>query len=208
MLGAVFGEIAMICKTFASVLLLALLSAAARAETPGWCQYSLADLPKGAPRFEDYAAPVEKIARTPRVDFHGDGTARLFRTQLRDAAKGGVNFAGHYALGQWGCGTGCLNWGVVDLESGRTATDKTMFSLENNRIDFSRDHAAEGIAKRLHAQYVFGVLLFRADSRLLVTLGQPNEDETRDGAAFYEWSGAAFRRIAFYPAMTLCKKPD
>ena len=30
-----------------------------------------------------------------------------FRTRLTDAAKGGVNFAGHYALVQFGCGMGC-----------------------------------------------------------------------------------------------------
>lgn len=42
-----------------------------------------------------------------------------FRTYLRRALKGGVNFGGHYVLTMPGCGTSCLNPIVVDVKTGR-----------------------------------------------------------------------------------------
>ena len=42
-----------------------------------------------------------------------------FRTYLRRALKGGVNFGGHYVLAMPGCGTSCLNPILVDVKTGR-----------------------------------------------------------------------------------------
>jgi len=44
-----------------------------------------------------------------------------FRTRLNDAVKGGVNFAGHYALVQFGCGMGCTQGYMIDLTNGQVA---------------------------------------------------------------------------------------
>lgn len=197
-----------------SAALAALLYAAAPAhadEIPSWCQYALSDAPKHAPSFERYAVKVERVARSPRVDLHSNWRARMFRTNLREAAKEGAksgpNFAGHYALASWGCGTGCLDWALVDLRTGKVSTDENMFSLENNRVDFRRENEDNAYAKKRHATYEFGVMLYRPDSSLLVTLGQPNEDESRDGMAYYHWTGKHFEKIAFFPAIKLCHKP-
>lgn len=208
------GNLAMMKTGTSSAALAALLlvtTAASAADIPGWCQYALSDAPKSAPKFESYAVPVEHVAHAPRVDLQSDPRARLFRTNLRNATKDGVrygpNFAGHYRLASWGCGTGCLNWMLVDLNTGRIASDNTMYSLENNRVAFDREKEDDAYAKRRHATYEFGVLLYRADSSLLMTLGTPNEDEARDGIAYYRWTGKTFQKLAFYPAMKLCKKP-
>jgi len=203
-------------KTRTSSLTLAALLCAATPvcadAIPPWCQYALSDAPQNAPRFERYAVPVARVAHAPRIDLAGNRRARDFRTRLREAAeegaKSGPNFAGHYALASWGCGTGCLDWALVDLKTGKVSTDEAMFSLENNRIDFQREKDDDAYAKRRRATYEFGVLLYRPDSALLVTLGTPNEDEARDGMAYYRWTGKTFRRIAFYPAIRLCKKPE
>ncbi|HTT98951.1 MAG TPA: hypothetical protein VMF58_12940 [Rhizomicrobium sp.] len=202
-------------KTGTSAVALAALllgtAAAGADDLPAWCQYALSDAPQNAPAFERYSVPVVHVAHAPRVAL-GDRRARLYRTQLRDAAKDGAtfgpNFAGHYRLASWGCGTGCLNWGLVDLKTGRVAFDKTMFSLENEHIDFSREKADDNYARARRAFYEFGVLLYRPDSALLMTLGTPNEDELRDGMAFYHWTGKTFHRIASIPAIKVCKKPD
>jgi hypothetical protein len=201
-------------KTGTSVMTLAALllvgTAAPAAEIPGRCQYALGDAPNNAPSFDRYAVPVAHVKHAPRVDL-SQTRARLYRTQLRDAAREGAqfgpNFAGHYRLASWGCGTGCLNWGLVDLKTGRVAFDKSMFSLENGHIDFSREKQDGDYARARRAFYEFGVLLYRPDSALLMTLGTPNEDQSRDGMAFYHWTGKIFRRIAFTPAIKLCKKP-
>jgi hypothetical protein len=200
-------------KTGTSIAALAALlleCSAVSAGIPGWCQYALSDAPARAPKFAAYAVPVTHVKRAPRVDLR-QPHARLYRTQLRDAAKQGAqsgpNFAGHYRLASWGCGTGCLSWGLVDLKTGRVAFDKSMLTIDNARVDFSREKDDDAYARARRAIYEFGVLLYRPDSSLLMTLGAPNEDETRDGMTYYRWTGKSFREIAFFPAIGLCKKP-
>ena len=71
-----------------------------------------------SPRFEDY--PVKEIYRgrvAPVIlDTH---RARMFRTRLREDSRTGTNFAGHYTVVFWGCGTGCAQLAVVDARTGR-----------------------------------------------------------------------------------------
>jgi len=45
--------------------------------------------------------------------------ALMFRTRLRQAAAGGVNFAGKYELALWGCGTGCVEGAIVSARDGQ-----------------------------------------------------------------------------------------
>lgn len=42
-----------------------------------------------------------------------------FRTRIREAAKEKVNFASHYTLTTWGCGTGCEMGAAVDAITGK-----------------------------------------------------------------------------------------
>src|SRR5919112_705269 len=71
-----------------------------------------------APRFEDYPARgVYKGRPAPvRLDSR---QARMFRTRLREDSRSGPNFAGHYTVVIWGCGSGCAQMGVVDARTGR-----------------------------------------------------------------------------------------
>ncbi len=57
-----------------------------------------------------YRGPIAKDISDPR---HG------FRTYLRRALKGCVNFGGHYVLAMPGCGTACLSPILVDVKTGR-----------------------------------------------------------------------------------------
>ena len=69
--------------------------------------------------------PAERyLSGTPRTpDFAGrDVQYRYYRTRLHDGARGGVNFAGHYAMVEIGCGTSCRFAFVVDLESGEVGS--------------------------------------------------------------------------------------
>ncbi len=71
------------------------------------------------PGFEEY--PVAgKFTGTPAVvDLRSHPKARLFRTMLREGAKRGPNFAGHYTVVTWGCGSDCRMVAVVDARTGR-----------------------------------------------------------------------------------------
>jgi hypothetical protein len=70
------------------------------------------------PRFEDYQ--TEKIYKGPvaPVNLSSHRQARMFRTKLREGASAGPNFAGHYTVVKWGCGTECVQIAIVDAKSG------------------------------------------------------------------------------------------
>ena len=50
----------------------------------------------------------------------------------------------------------------------------------------------------------FNSLRFRRNSRLLVALGAPRENEQRDGATMLVWNGTALRMLRFVPRADLC----
>jgi hypothetical protein len=85
-----------------------------------------------APRFEDY--PVGKIFQgTPAAPLFVTPDERRFRTRILDGvtkgegasqdgveqAKPGVNFAGHYIVVQWACGSPCIMMAIVDALTGK-----------------------------------------------------------------------------------------
>ena len=74
---------------------------------------------KSPPRFQDFPVAERFNGKSARVNLRSHPHARMFRTMLRDTAKLGANFAGHYAVNYWGCGTECIRIGVVDLKTGR-----------------------------------------------------------------------------------------
>jgi hypothetical protein len=45
--------------------------------------------------------------------------AREFRTRLREAAREKPNFAGHFIVTTWGCGTECVEGAIIDARTGR-----------------------------------------------------------------------------------------
>lgn len=70
------------------------------------------------PAFKDF--PVEEI-------FHGKPVApilvtkkqKLYRTMIREGARSKVEFAGHYTVPAWGCGSGCSEFAIVDSITGK-----------------------------------------------------------------------------------------
>jgi hypothetical protein len=167
----------------AAAFLLAFLSAgAARAE----CLITDAAAPKSAPRFETYATtPWHGRSATPVIT---GKSARLFRTQLRDQAKSGPNFAGHYKIAQWGCGAGCVDWAVIDSQTGKVTFTKTWEAHDRT-------------------QSLGEVLVYRRDSRLLIIEGGPaeNPNDHNTGLTYLLWNGKAFKKLAFYPQEKACK---
>jgi hypothetical protein len=88
-----------------------------------------ADLP---PRFEDF--PANKVfSGTPVAPKLLEPWAKMYRTRIEQGVTNpdsafrrqeyvkstGPNFAGHYFVLNWGCGTGCMMLVVVDAISGR-----------------------------------------------------------------------------------------
>src|SRR5438552_7000827 len=69
------------------------------------------------PTFSRYPARVEK-ATVRQVNFRSHAKAKTFRTNLREGLSGGVNFAGHFILATWGCGSSCQQSGIIDGKTG------------------------------------------------------------------------------------------
>ncbi len=140
-----------------------------------------------SPSFDRYPAPAtapapRKPAAAPRLT---SNEARLYRTVIRDEFAQPANFAGHYRVAIWGCGTDCRNFAIVDKNTGATYTMPGVKAVsgvmgnDDERVDF------------------------RAGSRLLIVAGCFNDD-CDDGNAkaarfFYEWTGARLRPVGTCP---------
>jgi len=75
------------------------------------------------------------------INYSSNMTARRFRSAINwSIDKFGMNFAGHYNLARWGCGTSCQNGAITDLQTGR------VYDIPTASLDYE----------------------FRKDSRLLV----------------------------------------
>jgi hypothetical protein len=68
--------------------------------------------------FNDFVVPIDSGKQAP-INWKSNPSARRFRTVIKEGVKRGVNFAGHYCIVQWGCGTLCQSWVIVDLDNGK-----------------------------------------------------------------------------------------
>jgi hypothetical protein len=135
-----------------------------------------------APRRTKWAAPSVKT-----------GQARLYRTVIREEAKLGPDFAGHYKLVRIGCGAATVCVAMLDAATGKVSfppklKSATALLFDTGRIDVE-------------------ILNYRRNSRLLIVAGSPNEDERRTGLSYYLWSAGELRLVRFVPAATLCGMP-
>jgi hypothetical protein len=55
----------------------------------------------------------------PRLDRRTTPNEWRFRTRIRKGAAEGPNFAGHYTVMTWGCGTECQMHTILDAKTGR-----------------------------------------------------------------------------------------
>ena len=117
-----------------------------------------------SPRFQDYPV-TEAFTGAPAEPTFATTEQRRFRTRIRNGvSKGagvwngswkdpiksaGPNFAGHYYVIRWGCGSNCLMMAVVDAQNGKvhgpplsgegTELYVPMDIMSDVEIDFRRD---------------------------------------------------------------------
>ncbi len=143
------------------------------------------------PTFAQYTAKVETI-KNVRVNLKSHKDARMFRTNLRNAAKEGVNFAGRFILTTWGCGTNCSQSAIIDARSGRVFFPDQLVGAGFGFCDLP-DEAEPIISK--------------ADSRLLVLNGfkggDLNSENTPCGIYYLVWTGTSFKQVKFDKKMRI-----
>ena len=176
-----------IARLCLSLLLLSALPALAEDEEY-WDAHTIraADFPANPPRFEQY--PVRGIYAGPlaRPDVRSSTRSRIFRTMIREGAKSGINFAGHYTIVSWGCGSGCQGLAVVDAVSGKVHHPANLLAVDNNNVNF--DELAKDDEE---------LVRFRPDSRLLIIIGGINEEPARRGISYFVWKNDRLKRIRF-----------
>ncbi|MGH6883735.1 MAG: hypothetical protein ACREFM_22625, partial [Hypericibacter sp.] len=119
-----------------------------------------------------------------------------FKTALRGGAKDGPNFTGHFTIVGWGCGSACLDFGILDARNGHVYFPPELRAISVMNVASSPGEAAPD----------YDALRFRPDSDLIAVLGAPNEDESKEGIAYYRWDGKKLVTVRAYPsAKTQCE---
>jgi hypothetical protein len=79
-------------------------------------------------KFSAFEVPVFRGKLAP-PNFKTDTAAWLYRTQIREQCKSeGINFAGHFTIVKWGCGSNCLDMAIVDRINGKISYSKVLTS--------------------------------------------------------------------------------
>jgi hypothetical protein len=169
--------------------------AVAADDDPDDATITAADIPKDAPRFEDYPAkPYTGPHAAP--DVYSQPLSRRYRTKLREWSREKANFAGHYIVATWGCGTGCTQIAIIDAISGKVfhppgARGNSIQDVDPDVLD------DEDNPSPLRAD--FGALRYRADSRLLVLFGAAEWRKENTGISYFVWNHEKLTRIRFVP---------
>lgn len=129
---------------------------------------------KRTPLFKDYA--VTEIYKGKNAPLKLTRDDRMFRTRLKWAVDNQKpNFAGHYILTTWGCGTSCIMGAVIDAKTGKV-------SWWNFSICCWSGEADEN----------FQPIEFRKNSKLIIFFGVRNEEDEDHGAHYYKIENGRF----------------
>jgi hypothetical protein len=129
-----------------------------------------------APKFAQYPAPVY-FGPVGRLDLSSPESF-AYRTRLRAASQGPVNFAGHFQIATWGCGAGCVTGAMVDAFTGH--------------VTFLPSVSTAGMEAVMDEN--FNAFEFRNNSRLIVLSGKLTQNGAL-GAHFFAWDGAVLIRV-------------
>ena len=144
----------------------------------GYAYFSYTTKPTlNIPQFKDFPVSETYHGTPAPVDLNSSPIGHTFRTVLTAGAKTGPNFAGHYTIVTWGCGSTCQDFAVADAKTGKIYD-----------VPFGSENGTE----------------FRLDSRLLI-VNPLGYDKGGDGSVadwvriqYYEWTGEEFKLLEAY----------
>jgi hypothetical protein len=144
---------------------------------------------KALPAFEQFGVDETFTGKpaAPKIT----GVHRSYRTMIRQGAAKGPNFAGHYTIADWGCGTSCVSMAIIDAKDG---------SVHDGPFGY----LGWGLPLKYEGRYSamsnsFEPLSYRIDSRLLIVRGCPQDENC--ASYFYEWADSRFKLIRKIPAV-------
>lgn len=144
------------------------------------------------PRVQDYPAGKSKIKSQVKLRLNTHNK-KLFKTRLLEAAKEPPDFAGHYKIAGWGCGSVCAGGALIDLKNG----DIFPLPFAGNGRDSEYWIFAGGPMDKKYIEY-------QVKSRLLVIRRLESDDHAPDDFYFL-WNGRNFRQIRHITAAKLSR---
>jgi hypothetical protein len=133
---------------------------------------------KDPPTFNQYPSVVDfkgSLAKPLLVT----SREHAFRTQIREQASAGPNFAGHFTIARWGCGSPCIAFVIVDSKTGNIFDPGFPVACADGKV-------------------MDATLDFKLSSRLIIATGLSKE--TGCGRDFFEWDGKRLNLIRFEPS--------
>ncbi len=108
------------------------------------------------PQFRDYPSTPYAGPNAPLILTRED---MYYRTRLREASRKRPNFAGHYVLATWGCGTSCTLGAAIDAKTGRVIHFGGVMCCDLAQIPDKAD--PEQVLTRLNSRLVMTEALVR-----------------------------------------------
>lgn len=138
------------------------------------------------PRFEDYHVKEVYRGKPAQLQWPEWPNHDFFRTSITELTESGTNFAGHYAIREWSCGTNCRWLLMIDLKTGKFIGPGGYGSLS---LEYeTQPDPTEPIT-------------FRANSRLLIASGcfdiESLEKPVECGAKYFVLEKQKFRQIHY-----------
>lgn len=152
---------------------------------------------KGVPTFEQF--PVSTVYRgTLHPPLLRTPLERRYRTRIREAVREGVNFAGHYVLAKWGCGTGCYKFAVVDAVTG-VIFDPPFEGFQGVYVHYW--NSATRVWPHFDGQgrWWCSGREYRVESRLLVMEGCISNAGVQCGRTYLEMTNSGLKKLHFDP---------
>lgn len=141
--------------------------------------------------FSAYAVKAPARGSRPVPADVRTGEAHLFRTVIREGAKRGPDFAGHYTLIPIGCGSATTCIAIADAQTGKIYFPPELKSATSLMVE-------TGDIERIN---------YRRNSRLLIVIGYVNENPKSAGASYFLWRSGKLSLVRFTPAYRLCSLP-
>lgn len=124
------------------------------------------------PKFEDCPVAQEVVKKPAHLKLSNPGS-KQYATTLRQASKQPINFAGHFVLATWGCGSGCVMGGAINVKTGDVAM--LPFTVSDWPLNVTEP------------------LQFKKDSCLLTVQGSRNEEG--HGKYYYKFDGSSYELL-------------
>jgi hypothetical protein len=139
---------------------------------------------KALPRFEDFRVPTPIPSRQGPT--YVANHVPDFEKEILEVAKEGPDFAGHFVVERFTCGSACASFVIVNV-----GTSKIFYNHLNVAYSFCSWGYEPGAE-----------LMYRPDSRLLIVNGaietySPTKGEVRGpcGHFYFLWDGHALKQI-------------